>query len=296
MSAIQEIVGLPFCPPLSFKMQLLLVKRAKRKGREAEEAKLKLFCSLVGLIITKLCLFYGVRPEFWGEAVRASYLGFEKTLSRFDEERGVKFNTFALNRLSPLTTAFLGWLASESMELKVPERELRVIRRFERYLAILAVSEGDIDFPWHVPYRAIKDFCEISGSDERKIESFVRSRRIVSLERLQDLAVLNNDEADPPEIDFVGSDIDERPVEEKVLEQLKKEAVQNVMDEGRLTKREKEILELRYGFNGYQPHTLQEIGSNMGVTRERVRQIEKEALAKMKPLFKEKYPRLCFGT
>jgi RNA polymerase primary sigma factor len=79
--------------------------------------------------------------------------------------------------------------------------------------------------------------------------------------------------------DFIEDHTVESP-ERETFEHLLVQELERALDE-RLTEREKRILELRYGLNDYQPRTLDEVGLVFGISRERVRQIQKEALAKL---------------
>lgn len=79
--------------------------------------------------------------------------------------------------------------------------------------------------------------------------------------------------------DFIEDNSSDSP-ERETFEHLLVQELERALDE-RLTDREKRILELRYGLNDYQPRTLDEVGVEFGISRERVRQIQKEALAKL---------------
>jgi RNA polymerase primary sigma factor len=79
--------------------------------------------------------------------------------------------------------------------------------------------------------------------------------------------------------DFIEDDKVLGPVE-KADHQLLKEQVRNVL--GLLNPREREVLEMRFGLNDGQDHTLEEVGQHFGVTRERIRQIEAKALRKLR--------------
>jgi len=81
----------------------------------------------------------------------------------------------------------------------------------------------------------------------------------------------------------LGDFIEDRSVdspERETFDHLLVQELEQALNE-RLTDREKRILELRYGLNDYQPRTLDEVGVEFGISRERVRQIQKEALAKL---------------
>ena len=83
--------------------------------------------------------------------------------------------------------------------------------------------------------------------------------------------------------DIIGKNDD---VEEKIIKEDQLSEMRDLLD-STLTEREKEILELRYGLYNNKIHTLKEIGAILNITRERVRQIEKKAIIKLKNHFKE---------
>ena len=89
------------------------------------------------------------------------------------------------------------------------------------------------------------------------------------------------DEEDSELGDFVADDTVESPFE-TASENLQREDVQRAL--GMLPRREREVLELRYGLDGHEPLTLEEVGQAFGVTRERIRQIENNTLQKLQAL------------
>ena len=72
------------------------------------------------------------------------------------------------------------------------------------------------------------------------------------------------------------------PIEDMIMEDDMKLNVQRLLDNARLTDKEKDIISERYGFNGKNPKTLEEIGKKYGITRERVRQIEAKIFIKLR--------------
>jgi len=110
------------------------------------------------------------------------------------------------------------------------------------------------------------------------------SKVILLLNEFQDVISLNETIGDNIYLeDIIGKNDD---VEEKIIKEDQLSEMRDLLD-NTLTEREKEILELRYGLYNNKIHTLKEIGSILNITRERVRQIEKKAIIKLKNHFKE---------
>ena len=110
------------------------------------------------------------------------------------------------------------------------------------------------------------------------------SKVILLLNEFQDVISLNETIGDNIYLeDIVGNtdDVEEKIIKEDQLSEMR-ELLENI-----LTDREREILELRYGLYNNKIHTLKEIGAKLNITRERVRQIEKKAITKLKNHFKE---------
>ena len=110
------------------------------------------------------------------------------------------------------------------------------------------------------------------------------SKVILLLNEFQDVISLNETIGDNIYLeDIVGNtdDVEEKIIKEDQLSEMR-ELLENI-----LTDREREILELRYGLYNNKIHTLKEIGAELNITRERVRQIEKKAITKLKNHFKE---------
>jgi RNA polymerase primary sigma factor len=85
--------------------------------------------------------------------------------------------------------------------------------------------------------------------------------------------------------DTITQDSEYNCFEEEVLNDILKDQVNKLLTD--LAEREREILKLRYGLDGYDIHTLEEIGQSFNITRERVRQIEKRTLAKLRSKYTE---------
>ena len=121
-------------------------------------------------------------------------------------------------------------------------------------------------------YPSIDSIAQGTGLEEKKIQK-------VMLE-FQDMLSLNASIGDDIYLEDTISQADEESLENKVLGEIAKEEINAIL--GLLKPREKDILTLRYGLFGQEIHTLEEVGKKFNITRERVRQIEKKTLDKLR--------------
>ena len=126
-------------------------------------------------------------------------------------------------------------------------------------------------------YPSIDSIAQGTGLEEKKIQK-------VMLE-FQDMLSLNASIGDDIYLEDTISQADEESLENKVLGEIAKEEINAIL--GLLKPREKDILTLRYGLFGQEIHTLEEVGKKFNITRERVRQIEKKTLDKLRIKFSD---------
>ena len=197
------------------------------------------------------------------DLIEEGNLGLITAVERFDYKRGFRFSTYGSWWIKQ---AIIRGIATQSHTVRIP---LHVIQLVNRYIATEArIRHKTRSLP------TLEEVAEKMGEPKKRvmrlktlidgIKSLDYETSWEALGSLTETEVLK-----PPQ--SLESQIDQILEHERMLKLL-----------SRLSEREETILKIRYGFNDGEPHTLSSTGQQIGVSRERVRQIEKRALQKMK--------------
>lgn len=184
-------------------------------------------------------------------------LGLVRAADRFDPERGVRFSTYAAWWIRQ---AILRGIAEQTAAVRLPATVLQQMRRF-------IVQERILRQRWSrdVTPAEVGEALGIAAPQAERLAGLIQSARSID-----EMAAFG----DPFGRMALPS------VEELVQQQIDQERLERFLR--RLSEREEEILRIRYGFQDGVAHTLQQTGDRFGITRERVRQIEKRALGKLR--------------
>jgi RNA polymerase primary sigma factor len=257
---LKEISHIPL---LSHEEELEL---AKRVAEGDEEARKRLILSNLRLVIS-IAKRYVNRGLPLMDLIEEGNLGLIKAVERFDYQRGTRFSTYASWWIRQAITRAI---ASQGRTIRLPVHILDMLSRLVNVSRQLAQELGRQPL--------IREIAERMGvSEERIQELFEFAQHPTSLQ----------DEVNGFEDTCVGDLIEDKkgsPFEE-LERRFQKEEIMKLLE--KLTERERETIILRYGLRDGVPLTLEEAGKRFGVTRERVRQIEAEAIKKLKRLVKE---------
>ena len=189
--------------------------------------------------------------------------GLIKAMSKFDVSRGFKFSTYATWWIRQALTRAI---ADQARTIRIPVHMVETINRLLRISRRLAQEYGR-----EPTSREIAKEMEVSSDKVREIVKV--SQLPISLE-----SPIGEEEDSP-----LGNSIEDRnalPPVDIASKQLLKEQIEDVL--GTLTPREQRVLQLRFGLEDGRSRTLEEVGVEFNVTRERIRQIEAKALRKLR--------------
>ncbi len=203
----------------------------------------------------------------WGlsfqDLINEGNIGLMEAAKRFDPDRGVKFITYAVWWIRQ---AIIHALSEQGGPFRIPQKQANLLYNIHKTIAAMtpllerSPTPGEVADELDVPRANVELLMQAESEDLPLESSPDEDSEFQLLDRIEQYTI--------------------RPADENLMEESFKKLLMGML--GDLDDKERRVLVMRFGLDGKEPHTLKEVGDAIGLSRERIRQIETHALRKLK--------------
>jgi len=234
----------------------------KAKAGDSEAKNQLILCNL--RLVVSVAKKYMSKGMNFIDLISEGNLGLIHAIDKFDLSKGYRFSTYAVWWIKQSITKAV---INKGREIRIPSYKYDLFNKVNKVVMRNFVKDGK--------YVSEKEISEEIGISEKKVKNI--------MQEFQEILSLNMEVGENIYLEDTLINKSSKNLEEKIMEKLGNEKVHEILDT--LELREKEILKRRYGLDGYDINTLEEIGYEFKITRERVRQLEKKTLLKLRKKF-----------
>ena len=260
---LKQIEHIPLLTPAE---EIELGEKVQARGRGTQEARHRMIRSNLRLVISIAKRYTNMGLTF-SDLVEEGNIGLMRAVEKFNPKRGYRFSTYASWWIKQ---AIMRALSNQGKTIRIPVYVYDMISRWRK------VRDGLTQKLNRIPTRReIADLMQVPVQKVKEIENIVgRPGSLNAPVSLDSTAEL---------IDLIQDDATHSP-EKELSDVLRDERIHEILNT--LDERERKIVVLRFGLEGQDSHTLEEVANEFGITRERIRQIEVTALEKIRGRFK----------